>query len=158
MKRKAAGVVLVLAAFSAVLFLPLAEHKEDNGSRTLTGLLVATRIAEYEARVSVFNASDSRKIGVSADYGRLDFGRLPLHSTATRYINLSAKERVKVAISADGGISRMLRFGKNNFVLQGNEKIPLILSADRTGNFSGKVFISIKKPRYEWLSWVVPWL
>ena len=156
-KDKVLALVVVLAALS-VLFIPLHTEDHPDGSRSVSGLLVLSRTSGYAINASVTDPPGRDRIGISLDYTGLDFGYVPLGSRVTRYLDLDVQEPVKVHLSVNGGISGFVTFDRNDFILSGPERVPVTFNADETGNFSGTVEITSKRPRYGWLSWTMEWI
>jgi hypothetical protein len=159
MKRKIAALSLaILFVILSLLFIPLQVDRNPEGSESITGFLVQSERWEYDINASVIEVPENNKLGVSVDYTELNFGYIPLGSSATKYLSISSQTPVKIHMDVKGDIKDFVTFGRNNFILDGPAKVPVTFRGMETGNFSGRVGITANKPRHGWLSWLMDWI
>ena len=113
-------------------------------------------IVRYPSGVEI---SQEDVLGFVTDSWNLNFGVNPGNgSYTTRTIELSNKEEsnVEVILRSYGNISPMIVFGKNDFVLEPGEMVPIDIflysGNHEPGNYSGEIDIVVKKPIYNFLS------
>jgi hypothetical protein len=110
----------------------------------------------YPARVKVLPKSESVQIGVSGDTWILDFGQIYVGMGSRKYINVTVDEQYKVMLKSSGNISSMLRFEKNNFIVEkGNVAIPVYVEPKNPGFYDGELKIVFKKVKYNFLNWLL---
>ena len=123
------------------------------------GPLFVTKTVKYPISVSVIPSNATQTLGISVDYGKLEYGILPKGSSATKYINLTNHdEPVKITMLVTGTIKDMIKIEKNDFILHTYEKIPVKLNASKTGNFSGELEIRATKPKTWFSKWLISWI
>ena len=128
---------------------------EEDGSVTVSGFLVVEKIKEYPLRAMV--TEPDRKIGIALEEYKLDYGYVPMYSNVTKYINVwNQGSPSKIHLEVIGNISEFIEFSDNDFVLKDGKEVSVLLYAVKTGNFSGILRVSAKKPRSRWLDWILP--
>ena len=93
-----------------------------------------------------------KKVGLQVDTGSLAFGRAPPGGASTRYITITNpyENPIKVEISFEGDITRLISTSNQTFVLQGyqNESVGFSVAPlfeEPHGNFTGHVRIVFKR-------------
>ncbi len=136
---------LLIGIISAFLFILLAGFERDS--------------VTYSLSASVIEKSSG--VGLSIDPDKIDFGIVGVSSNITKVLRLSNDDGrdVKVSISTEGNISKMLKYSDLTF-LSGREKkdVKISLSPSSTGNFTGKLIATFIKPRFDWISWLLPFV
>ncbi len=114
-------------------------------------------IYTYPAKIEVLNKNQNIEIGMSADTWILDFGKIYVGMISKKYINISSNEDVKVILRINGNISSILKFEKNNFLLEKNHNysIPFFAEPKKPGNYTGEIKIIFKKIKYPFLNWLI---
>ncbi len=137
--------VLLIGIISAFLFILLTGFEKDS--------------VTYPLSASVIEKSSG--VGLSIDPDKIDFGLIDISSNITKVLRLSNDDErnVKVSISTEGNISKMLKYSDMTF-LAGREKkdVRVSLSPSSTGNFTGKLTATFIKPRFDWISWLLPFV
>lgn len=110
-------------------------------------------VVRYPAKVEIIKKNGSLNLGMSADPWILDFGSFPPGVGSKKIINLEnpTNKTYRVELRARGNISGMIKFDKNDFLLEkgGKMKVSVLLnsSLSKIGNYSGEVDII-----YKWIS------
>ncbi len=106
------------------------------------------------------NDTDDFRIGVSVDPDTLNFGILPIGSSASKFILIENPDDrpVKVHVQAEGDFPGKISYDRDNFVLNPGEQEKVVITArgTETGNFSGNIVIGLKGIKYGWLEWILP--
>lgn len=127
-------------SFSWALGAPSAENIFFRGETTA-----------YPASAEISDPSlEIPAIGFASDTLAINFGIVPGGGNyATKFIDISNREdtRVTFIFRAEGNISGMVEFGRNNFALNPGDsaKVPvkfLTAKSAGTGNYSGRIFVS----------------
>jgi hypothetical protein len=109
----------------------------------------------YPAKVEVVKMENSDNITLGIDVGtdEFDFSRLAAGSSVRKTITLSSRDNLpsKIIAEARGNIAPMIRFEKNNFVITGNDTLPLVMDSAGFGNYTGEVSVVIQRSRFDLL-------
>ena len=117
-------------------------------------------IVRYPAKVEITKENGSLNLGMSADPWILDFGSFPPGIGSKKIINLEnpTNKTYRIKLRAKGNISGMIKFDKNNFLLEKGEKtkvsVLLNSSLSRVGNYSGEVDVIYKWIPYPYLDFL----
>lgn len=85
-------------------------------------------------------------IGIAGQTYELDFGRIPINSSARKIINLNSNNSAKVEFYTTGNITPYMVLPEN-FFISGEKKIEIIFNGTETGNFTGTLMIRNLIPR-----------
>ncbi len=101
---------------------------------------------EYDMKISVM---ENVTVGISSDTFELNFGRIPLNGTSTKFvsINYNSTTPAKIILQTSGNISKYILFEKNNFIIEKSDKFGVLVNGTEYGNYTGVLTIKIKKPR-----------
>jgi len=130
--------------------LPLvaAQEKYEN-------LLFTYEIYSFPAKINVLEKSQKMEIGVSGDSNVLDFGQIYVGMGSRKYINLTSSEEYKVALKSNGNITHVIKFEKNDFIIKGQESVPVYALPKSPGFYEGEIKIIFKKIKYPFLNWLL---
>ena len=120
-------------------------------------LLFDKTINHYHLSIS---ATDNQTdIGISTGEN-LDFGRISVGSSVKKGIIVDNYNglRAKASLLADGNVSKLLVFD-GGVLINANEsaRIPIEAKAASPGKFTGKLFVEIKKARFDFMEPLVAW-
>lgn len=124
------GLVIIVAAGSVIAFSISFEEEK----------------VQYDMKLAVM---ENVTVGISSDTFELNFGRIPLNGTSTKYIsiNYNSTTPAKVVLETKGNISKFLILEKNNFIIEKNERFGILANGTEYGNYTGTLTIKVKKPR-----------
>lgn len=154
---------LIVCFLLIVIFLQLPVKKEF--VKTLTtesgsNLFYKFDTIKYPSNVQIVGKGELT-LGFVTDPWNLNFGTIPITANETRFISLrnSEDKNAKVSIKAFGNISQLVRFSKNNFILKPNENITievLLVATEgiKTGNYTGEIDVTIKKPNFDFIYYI----
>jgi hypothetical protein len=121
-----------------------------------SNILFEYQTFSYPARVKVLGKTENMQIGVSGDTWLLDFGQIYVGVGSRKYVNITTNDSFKVSLKAVGNISSIVKFEKNNFIVNGgNIAIPIYVEPKRPGFYEGRIKIVFKKVKYPFLNWLL---
>ena len=123
-----------------------------------SGFLTSQKTVEYTAILSVTPPSQGR-IGVSIDQTDLNFGIVSAGNNVIKTLKLSNPDLMpaKVTLSAEGNISSFLQFENYHYLKERESReVNIKAQTNQTGNYSGRLTVIIKKPRFQFISWLLP--
>jgi hypothetical protein len=119
-------------------------------------LIFSEEITRYPSKMEVLE--NLTKIGVSTDVDKIDFGRIAKGMKVRKLINVYNKNpfKVKVYIKPYGNISYVINTTEN-FILNSFEGRNVTIEAigKEVGNFSGEISVIVRKPKFDWLIWIL---
>ncbi len=114
---------------------------------------------DYGTKVSIIESQNTSDIFLGMTADNLEFGIVPTGSISKRFINVANDDEIdyKILLIVTGNISPMVKFDKNDFVLQKGENAKVTISLDSSlaseyGNYTGKVSVISKIPRFSFLN------
>ncbi len=129
------------------------------------GIFFVKDIVRYPAKGNVtplMRENRSIRLGIAAETYELNFGSIPQNLTVRKLINLRNNEDVpvKVCVLCYGGIKPLITVDKNNLILKKDEakEIEIRFNATNIGSYTGEVDVVIKKPKYDPLAYLLPWV
>ena len=154
--------LVAVVVFTYLLFLPLPKSPkkfvENVTSETEKSFFFLQTTIRYPAKGNVTELkieNQTLSVGVSVETFQLHFGRVPQNLTVRKIITLRNNENVpvKVRLRAFGNISQLIRFSKDELLLQPKKeaRIYVIFNATKIGWFVGEVDVYLKKPKYRFL-------
>jgi len=114
---------------------------------------------KYVTKVNIIEQQNTSEtfLGMTAD--NLEFGVIPLGSISKRFLNLANDDEIdyKILFIVNGNISPMIKFDKNDFILQKGKDTTITVSLDsslalNSGNYTGEVSVVSKRPRLLFLN------
>ena len=121
-----------------------------------SNLLFEYQTFYYPARVKVLEKTENIQIGISGDTWLLDFGEIYVGMGSRKYINVTVNDEFKVSLKAIGNISQIVKFEKNNLIVEkGNVVLPIYVEPKKEGLYEGKIKIVFKKVKYPFLNWLL---
>ena len=158
-------IFILLVGFYLIIFTESSIKEPENLVEKMTentneGIFLFERITRYPIRVYIPAFSNNITIGIAGQQEELDFGILPRHTIGRKLILVQNEDKIpaKVHLRVYGNITELVNFEKNDFVLEVNESITISVDAHMTGNYSGEVQIIMRKPKNEFLGWLVAWI
>ena len=88
----------------------------------------------------VFMINDTIPIGIAGQTYELNYGRIPINSSARKAINLNSNSLAKIEFYTDGNISQYM-VTPENFLIRGEKEIEIIFNGTEVGNFTGTLVI-----------------
>lgn len=125
-------------------------------------ILFIYEIIKYPTYVEIIDKDSDLSIGISLDPWLIDFGKINEGMSERRYINIkNDKDYIyKARLTSFGNISKMITFGKNNFLIESNEalNVSVSLNAMTPGNYTGEINIVLKRFKYPIFNWLLKWM
>lgn len=125
-------------------------------------VLFVYEIIKYPTKVEIIDKNSDFKIGISLDPWLIDFGSIEEGMGGRRYINIvNDKDYVyKTRLTSFGNISKMIKFGNNNFLVESNKSlnVSVSLNALSPGNYTGEIDIVLKRFKYPIFNWLLKWM
>jgi hypothetical protein len=134
--RKIGAAALVLLVSLGLGFYVLMEVDESSKSFQVN----ATVLEEEE--------NETVEAGIAAGQG-MTFGRFSELFNKTKTLQLSSNNLTMVKVSASGNISDKLHF-KERKLFQNSTEIPVEMSADSPGFYSGEIRLDLKTGKNSW--------
>lgn len=118
--------------------------------------IFSEEITRYPSKIEVLE--NLTKIGVSTDIDKIDFGRIAMGMKVRKVINVYNKNpfKVKVHIKPYGNISHVINT-TNSFILNSFEgkNVSIEATGKEVGSFSGEISVIVRKPKFDWLIWIL---
>ena len=114
---------------------------------------------KYETGVSIIEQQNTSELFLGMTADNLEFGVIPTGVVSKRFMNLANKDEVdyKVLLIVTGNISPMIKFNKNDFILQKGENVEITVFLDPSlaqdlGNYTGEISVISKTPKFSFLN------
>ncbi len=149
--------LLLIPVFLALFFRSLPKQLSDEPSVVVRDFLVFTEeITSYPAKVTFIK--NSKRIGISSDVDKIDFGIVATGTKVRKKIFLFNNNpcSVRVYIIPRGSIAEVVE-AERSFTLRPfeNKTVELTAFSLKEGNYTGEIEVLIRKPRFGWLTWLI---
>lgn len=127
---------------------------------TMNSIISSEKSYPFTFMVIGKNDTKNLRIGISVDPDMLNFGVLPLGSSASKFILIENPDDrpVKVHVYQGVGSTGKIIHDRDNFMLYPGEqeKVTITAKGSETGNFSGNIVVGVKGIKNGWLEWILP--
>jgi hypothetical protein len=94
-------------------------------------------------------------IGANTGTDELDFSRIESGASVKKQLNLTTNDgkMSRITLKSKGTIEPLLSFGKNDFLLDGNEMISVVMDSGgrAPGNYTGEVAVTVQRSGHDLL-------
>ena len=109
---------------------------------------------KYETKVTIIEQKNTSELFLGMTADNLEFGVIPCGVVSKRYVDLANDDEIdyKILLTVTGNISPMVKFNKNDFILDKGENSQVTVSLDSSlasspGNYTGTVSVISKRPK-----------
>ncbi|MFB6100200.1 MAG: hypothetical protein ABEK16_02905 [Candidatus Nanohalobium sp.] len=135
-KKHVAGAVTVLIVLGVLAAVPALNNYT---------IKEIDRTFQTSADILPKGASENLTVGIAAGEG-LSFGIIPVSANKTKFLNITAPEKIMLRVDASGNISEYLSYDPKHY-FNGSKRIPIELNPEKPGNFTGVVEVNIQRPK-----------
>lgn len=164
-----AVVVIAAAAFLwAVLYADQTPAPQTYASAIVRenrqGIFFDTIVDRFPAKAVVSLPrveNQTLNMGLSTDTDKLDFGVVSQNQTVRKFLNFGSQYPVlKACVVSYGGISQFITVDRQSFSIAEGEtgESMLEFSSPDVGNFTGEVDMITKRPKFDLLAPLLPWV
>jgi hypothetical protein len=128
------------------------------------GIFFDTIVDRFPAKSEVSPprvTNQTLNMGLSTDTDKLDFGVVSQNQTVRKFLNFGSQyPALKACVVSYGSISPFITVERPSFYISEGEtgEAMLEFSAPKLGNFTGEVDMITKRPKYDILSPLLPWV
>lgn len=135
---KASVSTAFLLAVVAVFFIG-----SSLGAFNAEGNAINSKKLTFEANGTALNTSGNETVNLGIATGEnLNFGRIPVEASSTKFFNINAREKAFVSINAEGNISEALKYEKTHY-FKGNKEISLRFDPGSVQHYEGNVTVNV---------------
>lgn len=144
LKKASSATVLAITAITAVFFIG-----GTLGAFSLNDNSVNSKTLTFQSNGTALNVSGNGTINLGIATGeKLNFGRIPVEASSTKFLNINARKKALVTINAEGNISQALDFDKTHY-FKGQRDISLRFDPKTAETFEGNVTVTVKTANNE---------
>lgn len=108
-----------------------------------------SKTLSYKANGTALNVSGNGTVNLGIATGeKLNFGRIPVDASSTKFFNINAGKKAYITINAEGNISEALEFERIHY-FKGQKEINLRFDPDRADIYRGNVTVTVKTANNE---------
>lgn len=143
-KKASIAVSTALIMLAGVFFIgsSLGAFNADNSA-------LNSKTISFQVNGTALNTSGNGTVNLGIATGeKLNFGRIPVDASSTKFLSINAREKAYISINAEGNVSEALVFEKNHY-FKGKKEIQIRFDPETAETFEGTVNVNVKTAENE---------